>query len=484
MTKLIRIGGGVVLLCGSGWLASGCGRAAAHELGREETRGDVQLMVYKQDFATIQETRSVNLEQGRNRIQLDHVSKQLDPNFLIFDWGKDSERVEIVSNTYDLGVGSGASLLSRLEGKQVDLLWPSQEGEPKDRLHGRLETSQYGGFVIRSDGKLYVNPNGTIVAPAEAGLTTMPTLSAEVQSKSAAAASLDITYQSRGMSWSADYVAKLDPTGDFFALECWATVENHTGIDFRNAKITLLAGSPNRAVRAPASLPAADAPEHENRSRKDKQSEAGFSMAPEAVGELYAYKVPLPASIGQEQLNRVKMIASAQVPIRKDYSIQLQPNEYAYGENPSIHQNAQLAIHWTNNDASGLGMPLPSGAVRVYDSNHGTAAYIGAASLGDTAKNQGVSLTLSKVFDVYSESRLVKVQKVDKKTVQRTFEAVLHNEKATPITLRLTQSLAGKKKMVSESVASRKLDANWVEWKILLRPGESKKLVYTANFAW
>jgi hypothetical protein len=178
------------------------------------------------------------------------------------------------------------------------------------------------------------------------------------------------------------------------------------------------------------------------------------------------------------------MIASTRVPIRKDYSIQLQPNEYAYGENPSIHQNAQLAIHWTNNDASGLGMPLPSGAVRVYDSNHGTAAYIGAASLGDTAKNQGVSLTLSKVFDVYSESRLVKVQKVDKKTVQRTFEAVLHNEKATPITLRLTQSLAGKKKMVSESVASRKLDANWVEWKILLRPGESKKLVYTANFAW
>src|SRR5207253_5055732 len=106
----------------------------------------------------------------------------LDPMTVIFDWQGTSKMPEVVSNTYDLGVASGGSLLKRHEGKPVEMLWNSQDGKPRDQIQGILEASEDGGFVIRSGDKLYVNPNGTIVATGEQSLITMPQLSAEVDS--------------------------------------------------------------------------------------------------------------------------------------------------------------------------------------------------------------------------------------------------------------------------------------------------------------
>src|SRR5579862_7679557 len=387
---------------GSIGLLEGCGKAQAQTATTAEQPREIQLTIYKEDFALVHEARPVQLAEGSNHLRMENVSKALDPNTVIFDWQGADKTPNVTSEVYDLGVRNGGSLLKRLEGKPVEMFWNTQEGKPHDHLDGTLEATQDGGFVIRSGDKLYVNPTGTVVASGEQSLVTMPQLAAQVESPEKQQAKLGFAYQTRGMSWSTDYVGRLTADGNAMAFECWATLENHTGIDYPNAKITLVAGSPNRALAHEAE---GGLPQMANFSLNG--SVAGrvakdATPAPVAVGELYAYKVPAPAMVGQEQMNRVKMIDSTQVPIKKDYSIQLADGggyEYnGYGQNPN-RQNAQLSISLVNEEKSGLGMPLPSGAVRVYDDTSSDAtAFVGSAYIGDTPKNQHVDLTLSKVF--------------------------------------------------------------------------------------
>jgi hypothetical protein len=487
MKKVYWIAAGV-LVCGSLIVARGAVRAQAQGAPGQELARDIKLTVYKNDFALVHEGRSVDLTSGRNLLRLESVSKVLDPMTVIFDWKDAGKAPDVVSNTYDLGVGTGQSLLKRLEGKQVEMLWNSQDGKPGDQIEGRLEATQDGSFVIRSGDKLYVNPNGTIVASSQQNLITMPQLTAEVDSPAAQTATLGVAYQTRGMSWSADYVGRLTADGEAINLECWATLENHTGIDYPNATITLVAGSPNRAVKDKSRYQYEQSGGMPAAKMADIDGDATLRFKSQAVGELYAYKVPAVASVGQEQMNRVKMINSTRVPVKKDYSIRLNPSygyDYGYygGQNAN-RRNANLAISLVNDDKSGLGIPLPAGAVRIYDDGGSeSTTFVGAASLGDTPKNQHVNMTLSEVFDVYSDSRNLPSKRIDKRTIRKSFETVLHNEKKVPVDIRVVQDIYGKKHLVSESDKGRQLNAGTREWTIRVEAGAQRKLTWTADFA-
>lgn len=491
MTKQLMCVAAGLAVFGSLVLIQGCAKAEAQTSTLPEPVRDIQLTIYKEDFALVHEARPVSLASGRNELPMDNVSKSLDPNTVMFDWQGAANPPEVTSETYDLGVRNGGSLLKRLEGKPVEMLWNSQDGKPHDKIEGTLEAAQDGGFVIRADDKLYVNPNGTIVASGEQSLVTMPQLTATVESPAKQDAKVGFVYQTRGMSWSADYVGRLTQDGQAMTMECWATLENHTGIDYPNATITLVAGTPNRATMSAQGRMAKRVYEDNAQGGFSAHDSSGIylngTIAPVAVGELYAYKVPAAANVGQEQMNRVKMIKSTRVPVKRDYNIRLDPAtsyDGGYDGQNSQRQNAQLAISLVNDEKSGLGLPLPAGAVRVYDDSPSqTEAYIGAASLGDTPKNQHVNLTLSKVIDVYSDSRTVKTQRIDKRTIRKTFEAVLHNEKKAPVDMRVVQSFSGKKHLVIESDKGVQLDSDTRQWTIYVDAGGQKKLTWTADFS-
>ena len=212
---LVGFGAGLAMVA---WVTAGCGRASAQSGGVDsKTDRVVELTVYKEDFAMVSEKRVVALRSGHSRMAIQDISKQLDPNSVLFDWPNQEQHPEVVATTYNLGL---------------------VEAEAAE---------QGGNFALRTKDKLYVNPNGTIIASADSA-STLPQLSVEFDSAQASKTSLAMSYLTRGMSWSADYVAKLDPVADIATVECWASVKNSTGIPFPEAKVTLMAGSPNRAV--------------------------------------------------------------------------------------------------------------------------------------------------------------------------------------------------------------------------------------------
>jgi len=472
-------------------LSYGCARAVAQvKPVTDPNRGPIELVVYADNFAMVRETRKVDLQAGRTRIGIQGVSKSLDQNSVLFSWpGKGDAKV--VSSTYDLGIDNSRRLLQRFLGQEVELVYHGIDGKPGERVKGTLEVAEPGNTVIKADGKYIVNPEATIEAPTSTGIVTIPQLSAEVESKSNGPTDLAVTYMTGGLSWSADYTATLSPDADEMGLECWATVVNKTGTDFPEAKISFVAGSPNRAVNV--------SQDYEAKSMNGSLAMSGAGRpaaspaetnvrfdAPVAMGELYAYPYKSTATIRQDQMNRVRMMGSDKLLVKKVYSIAVpgMSRYYNYFDgNPNRRLTATMGINFVNAEKTGLGLPLPGGSIRFYEPDKGGAPrYIGAAYIGDTPKDAPVSLTLTNVFDVYARAKQVSAQKVDKKHTRRTVEITLNNEKSRPVELRLVQGFEGSWRIETESAKSQKLNAYANQWTVKIPAGGETKLRYSVVF--
>lgn len=467
-------------------LGYGCARAEAQtvKVVADPGRGPIELTVYAGDFAMVRETRHVELASGRARVGLQDVSKSLDQNSVVFSWPKGKE-ARVVSSTYDLGTNDSGHLLARFLGKPVDLVYRGQDGREGERVRGILEVADPGNVVVRADGKYIVNPGATIEAPADVGIVTIPQLSAEVESKAGGTTDLTVGYMTGGLAWNADYTLTLAPDRDVLGLECWATVTNRTGTDYPDATLRFVAGSPNRAVRnQPQDYDATIS----GRAAAKAEPPGGATMngafrEPQAMGELIAYPYKSTATIKQDQTNRVRMMGSDEVRVKRVYSVALPEIERDYASfnaNPDARINATMGINFQNAKGSGLGLPLPGGTIRVYEPDStGAARYVGAATMGDTPKDANVSLELTSSFDVYAHARQVSAQRVDKRHTRRTVEVTVFNEKARPTDVRLVEGLGDHWRIESETVKGTKLNSSTDQWTLPVTAGGKATLRYT-----
>ncbi len=472
----------LALLATAGLVAAGCAKTAdAKERSTEALgRQGITLTVYADDFAQVSERRAFELKSGANRLRLGEVSRTLDPSSTLFNWGEPA--LQVVSNTYDLGVGDQQNLMKRYLGQDVEVVRYGQNGRPGETETGRLELVNGNGVVVRAGDKLLIDPQGTIVAPAKADLVTMPQLTLGVESPKGGKTDLDLTYLTRGLSWSADYVFTLDPGSDKMRLECWATVTNRTGVDFPTSKVTLMAGSPNRAATPMrrASLSNVGGYAYDPKTLAEGER-SGFDMdnarLPFSTGELYAYPIDAKVDIKQDQLNRVRMLVGDTVTVKKDYSVRL--DDYRYGASQNAPINATLALAFLNKKEAGLGLPLPRGTVRVYEpGSDRDVRYVGAAGLSDTPLEGRIDLTLSNVFDVTALPKLVSTQKVGKNQWRKAYFVELSNQKAGPVELRIVKPFGGKWVIEKESAKSTKLNAYTAQWSVNLPPKSKTKLEF------
>jgi len=439
----------------------------------------LDLTIYKDDFAMVHERRTLDLRSGANHVRLGGVSRVLDPNSVDF---KTPTGTHVSSMTYDLGIGSSGRLLQRLAGKEVDLVLDQDSGRAGQRLHGVLEPSADGGFLLRTADSLYVNPRGTLVAPSDSDVDTMPGLAVQVSSAISGSQELGLSYLTRGMSWQADYVAHLDPDRKHMKLECWASVTNGTGIPFKDAKLTFVAGQPNRAVEAPPSLPKGEVA-YFNSARTRAGEVNGdvtlVAVAPIAVGELYEYKADGTATLGVDQISRVRMFDKPSVPIKIDYSVDLPEFDDSEVGAPMPKQSAQMAIKFENRATGGLGFPLPGGSVRVFETDGDSDRYTGADTVADLAKDAKSTLTLSKVFDVSAEPVVIKAHRLSKHTTRRTLRVVLRNAKKTDTTVRVVQTIPSALSVWHDGERPVKLSASQYQWTVVVPAGGTKTVTST-----
>jgi hypothetical protein len=455
-----------------------------------------EITVYNQGFALVKESRQISLRQGRQTVAVEDVASQIETNSVGIKSLTDPDGFSVLEQNYQYDLISPTAILNKAVGKSIRFHRVLPNGA-KETLSGTLVSSPtavvgdaqggggmtWNGMVIRTDdGRIVLNPSGEIdVSSIPEGLISKPTLLWEIDATAARSHQIELSYLTRGMAWSADYVLTLDGLGKG-DIKGWVTMTNNSGATFTNAKLKLLAGDVARAQPPmPTTRPRGGA------MMEMKAADSGFQQ--EALFEYHLYTLQRPATIRNREIKQLSLLEATGFPVTKKLIIDAfqgwgiyHPNE---GEVGTGNLKPQVRVEFENKQAVGLGMPLPMGTVKVYQRDKsGSVQMLGEDRIEHTPKDEKLSLVVGRSFDVVAERKRLNFRRLSPNSFEETFEIELRNRKEVPETVHVLERHYGDWRVSNNSMEWTKLDANTMQFVVALKAGEVKKVTYTVTKRW
>ena len=218
-----------------------------------------------------------------------------------------------------------------------------------------------------------------------------------VQSEFDGEATIEITYFTSGITWSADYVALADKDEKTVALDGFVRVYNRSGEEYEEASVRLIVGTINlvEKIAQLAQIPMKDVADMDKAKREELQSRAARGMMKAAAGtagapptsspeepkqiikeglsEYFVFAIEGTETIPNGWSKRLRAVDAAEVPLKIQYRYRVPE----YGD-----QLVRMYL-MTNDKASKLGgTPLPDGVVRVFrDNGRGGVSYLAQQSI-------------------------------------------------------------------------------------------------------
>jgi hypothetical protein len=146
-------------------------------------------------------------------------------------------------------------------------------------------------------------------------------------------------------------------------------------------------------------------------------------------------------------------------------------------------------LEFRNEKASGLGMPLPAGRIRVsqLDTADGSLEFIGEDTINHTPKDEDVRVKLGVAFDVVGERRQVDFS-VDTRArvMEEAFEIRVRNHKDQPVEVIVRENLYrwSNWRVVSNSADYDKQDARTIEFPVKVAKDGESVITYRVRYSW
>ncbi|HUR19618.1 MAG TPA: DUF4139 domain-containing protein, partial [Vicinamibacterales bacterium] len=286
-------------------------------------------------------------------------------------------------------------------------------------------------------------------------LYSRPTLIWTLENQGGIDHRVEASYLAGGMAWNADYVltvARDDRTAD---VDGWVTLRNGSGTSFNNASLQLVAGDLNR-VHNEVSGRMLDA------MKNMSVAAEAAPMAQEAFSDYHLYTLGRRTTINNSETKQVSMLGATGFPVHKRYIVNGQQMYYRSPMNPGapLRDDVQVFYQLKNDEASGLGMPLPAGVVRVYQSDSkGGLQFVGEDRIVHTPKDETLNLKIGNAFDVVCDRKQTDFQKISTNVYEMEYEVTVRNHKTTAITVEVNEPIGGTWRMLQASHRWTKTDA-------------------------
>jgi hypothetical protein len=125
-----------------------------------------------------------------------------------------------------------------------------------------------------------------------------------------------------------------------------------------------------------------------------------------------------------------------------------------------IKDSVQVFYQFKNEAQTGLGMPMPAGVVRVYQSDSkGGVQFVGEDRINHTPKDETLNLKIGSAFDVVCERKQTDFAKISTNVYEVEYEVTLRNHKPTPITVEVNEPVGGTWRMLQASHKWTKTEA-------------------------
>jgi hypothetical protein len=418
---------------------------------------ELAVTVYNSDIALVRDVRTIQLARGTSDLHFMDIAATVNPASVHFRSLSEPSRVAVLEQNYEYDLLEPEKLLRKYIGRDVTLVRTRQDQNTtrEEEITARL-LSYNNAPVWRIDGEIVTGMHADHIRFPElpGNLYSRPTLIWTLDNSGGARHRVEASYLAGKLSWNADYVLTVARDDKVADIDGWVTVVNGSGTSFRNAKLQLVAGDLNRVRQAIGRMAMEDA-------RKEVAS-ASSPMAQEAFSDYHLYTLGRKTTINNSETKQVSMLGATAFPVQKRYVVDGQAFYYRNAQHPGapIKDVVQVYYQFTNEGKAGLGMPMPAGTVRVYQSDSsGGMQFVGEDRIDHTPKDETVNLKIGNAFDVVCERRQIDFEKIASNVYEVEYEITLRNHKTAPVTVAVNEPIGGTWRMVQASHAWNKTSA-------------------------
>lgn len=457
----------------------------------------------RQGLALIVETRTVDLPAGEGIIRFRGLATGVVPQSAVLE----GLPAHVVERNADFDLLSPASLMEKSIGEVVRVVRTNPAtGEQVEKAAVIRAGAQ--GTVLEIDGRFEAldcsgQTERVVFDRIPEGLGDQPTLSVRTRAERAGRHTVTLAYLTTGLQWSADYVARLDPTDGTLDLTGWVTLANFGGTGFPDAPVQVVAGTLRKdagttpveplvryqqnqcwpqgtttfgsgefaeyhgpPVMVPPPPPPAPAPMMRMAAQEGAADIVLTGNHVARQGELGDYKIytlPEPTTVAARQTKQVRFLEREGVAYERVYRAGvMNPDEES--------QPAGIVMKLRNETRAGLGVALPGGSVAVMQPDGaGGLLLAGQDRFEDKGVGLPVRLTFGESPNVRVQTRLVKSDNSTRGavTTERTeVETTVTNARSEPVTVELVADAAMQRgfRIRSQSVRSRVDDTGYPVW--------------------
>ena len=418
------------------------------------------VTVYTRDLGFVRETRAFEVAGTRDTVRLPEVGERTDfSSVRLVPAG--GARVTRLAYRFDAASGDG--LLDRARGNRVRV---ASRG---DRVtEGVLVAADGTWLVVRADdGTVSTLSRATVeevrLSKPQQDMLLRPTIEAVVEGGRKGRLEAELSYLTGGLSWSAEHTVVR--TGETSATWSAAvTVENSSGREFKDATLKLVAGEPRRVLAMPPR------PMLSMAMREAAPASEKVDLGEESFADYHLYSLGRPATLRDRESQTLTML--------EPRAIKVTPRYLYRGGAPGVA--VQLVLE--NTSASGLGVPLPGGRVRIYEPDPGQALqFTGETRIAHTAEGEKVTLEVGTAFDLAAERREVYNRRISDREREIQIEIKLRDRKKSDVTIVVEESVAGDHEVLKSSHPSTPKDATTLQFVLPVAAGKETLLSYTVR---
>jgi hypothetical protein len=415
--------------------------ASAQNASTLDDQIDLSVTVYNSSIALVRDVRQIDLARGVFDLEFQDIAATVNPATVHFRSLTEPARVGVLEQNYQYDLLEPDKLLRKYVGREVTLVRMRQDGgvTREDAVPARL-LSYNDAPVWQINGEIVTGLHADHIRFPElpGNLRVRPTLIWSLSNDGQTRHRVEASYLAGKLSWNADYVLTVgrdDRTAD---LDGWVTLTNGSGTAFTNASLQLVAGDLNRVRQELSRL--------SDRSANMELPAAAPQMSTEAFSEYHLYSVGRKTTINNNETKQISMLTGTAFPVRKRYVVDGQAFYYRNVHRPGtpLKDVVQVFYQFTNEQRGGLGMAMPAGVVRVYQSDSkGGVHFVGEDRINHTPKDEILNLKIGHAFDVVAERKQIDFQRIATNVYEVEYEVVLRNHKTAPITVEVNEPIGG-----------------------------------------
>lgn len=442
---------------------------------------DVALTVYNGGLALVRDVRALTLPAGELHLRFEDIAATVNPATVHLRSLTQPGRLPVLEQNYEYDLLDPQKLLQKYVGREVTLVRTTME-------NGTSKTTEVKATLLALNNGPVWRVGTEIVTGIAADhyrfpdlpdtLYSRPTLVWTLDNGGTAAHRVEAAYLANNIAWNADYVLTIDQQGRASDLDGWVTLKNNTGTSFTRATLQLVAGDLHK-VEADTG--------RQNFAMRALASEARAGITEQAFSEYHLYTLGRRTTIANAETKQLALLHGTGVPVERRYVVDGQQWIYRNRQQPGtpIRDSVKVFYDFRNNAASGLGMPMPAGTVRIYQTDpNGQVQYVGEDHIDHTPKDEHLSLQIGTAFDVVAERRQTDFQERGTTTYELAYEVTLRNRKQTPVTVEVNEPLGGTWTILSSSHRWTKTDAFAARFSVPVAAGAEATVRYRVRVTW